>query len=526
MNRLIKTILISLAGVQSLSMTAAGRPKLVVGIIVDQLRTDYLEDLQGMLGEGGFRKLMTQGLYMKDVNFGVVPGDASSATSIVQTGTYPRYSGVTGALMFDPATQSMRSIFSDDSFIGNFTNEKYSPAALRVSTLTDELKVEEGGNTRIHSISPDAAQAIVLAGHNGNSAFWLNGETGRWSSTTYYPAQPMNLQHKNYVAPLISRLDTMKWTPLKKGIYPYVSPAEVSEGFKYSFARSDKDVYTLYKSSPFINREITDAAIEYLKDLDLGKNNDGTDVLNIAYTLAPYPASGDSYRYELSDAYIRLDADLRRLFDAIYKYAASDDVLVYLVSTGYFAEPAVDTRKYRLPGGTFSVKRGLSLLNAYLAAKYGNGAFVDYYADSQIHLSEKTLEEKGLDLDKVAEESRDFLVRMSGIEEAYTMADLMNQSSKNLSDLRLSIDPKTSGHVILEFNPGWKVVDDSRYPTVEQVDKTSAYLAPGFIMGANISPDVKVETVEAVAIAPTISNILRIRPPNSAIAKPIPVKTK
>ena len=526
MKHLLTTVVVGLAGIQGITLAAESRPKLVVGIVVDQLRTDYLENLKDMLSSGGFRRLMDNGLYLADVDLGAVPGDAASASAVIMTGDYPRYNGVTGEMVFDPATKSFKPIFTDEGYIGNFTSETYSPAALRVTTISDEISVENNGKSKVHSIAPSAAQAIVLAGHTGNSAFWVNDETGRWSSTTYYQNPPATLQNRNYNNPLISRLDTIKWTPFRKNEpYPFVTEQDNKEGFKYTYSRSDRDLFSLFKKSPFVNSDITEAAEDYITSLDLGKTPETIDVLNLGYTLAPYPArSKDDYRFELEDSYLRLDKDLESLFNVLDRQVGKENVLVYLVSTGYFEEPPSDSFKYRLPGGTFSVKRALSLLNAYLAAKYGNGSFVDHYAGNEIFLSKSTLEEKNLDLTKVAEETRDFLVRMSGVADAFTAADLMNPMLPKLETQRLATDPKSSGDVFLEFNPGWKVVDDSRFPAVNLENKTTAYKTPGFIMGQGIEPKVVEHPVAATAIAPTIAHTLRIRAPNSSKEKPLLLK--
>ena len=526
MNRLFTTVLIGLAGIQGLTLEAMSRPKLVVGIVVDQLRTDYLENLKDMLGTGGFRRLMENGVYLKDLDFLMPGGDATSASGIIQTGSYPRHSGVVGKMVYDPQSKSLIPLFRDNTYIGNFTDETYSPSALRVTTLTDEIAVESKGKSQIHALAPDASQAILLAGHSGNSAFWINDESGRWSSTTYYPNPPASIQNRNYDNALISRLDTMKWIPLHKG-EPYLdlTGQDIKDGFKYTFPRSDRDVFTLYKTSPFINSDITEIASGYIPELNLGKNSEGIDVLNIGYSLAPFQSTGEeNYKYPLQDAYLRLDKDLEHLFNTLDKQVGKENVLVYLVSTGYFTEPQGNNEAYRLPGGTFSVKRSMSLLNSYLSAKYGNGAYVEQYADSQVYLNKNAIEEKNLDPVNVAEDARDFLVRMSGVLDAYTERDLMSPAVAQLESHRLAIDPKSSGDIILEFNPGWSVIDDTRYPSVTQVNKTNAYLSPGFILGEDISPKVIEERVKATSIAPTIANALRIRAPNSSHEKPINLK--
>ncbi|MCH5241445.1 MAG: alkaline phosphatase family protein [Muribaculaceae bacterium] len=521
MNRLLTTVVVGLAGIQGITLAAESRPKLVVGIMVDQLRTDYLENLRDMLSSGGFRRLMESGVYFKDVDFNVPGGDATSASAIVQTGSYPKFNGVTGKMVYDPSSKTLSPVYKDINYIGNFTDETYSPGALRVSTLTDEIAVENKGMGRIHSIAPDAAQAITLAGHVANSAFWVNDETGRWSSTTYYPNPPAALQNKNYNSPLVSRLDTMKWQPLRKG-EPYIDipDQEIKEGFKYTFSRSDRDVFSLYKQSPYVNSDVTQAATEYINDLNLGNGPEGIDVLNLGYTLAPYSATqGDNYEYPLQDAYLRLDKDLEKLFNILDKKVGRENVLIYVVSTGYFAEPPIDNSIYCLPSGSFSVKRSMSLLNAYLSAKYGNGAYVDQYSDRHVYLSKPVLEEKNLDLNEIAKESRDFLMKMSGVADAYTLSDLATPPSKHLDSERLAVDPKISGDIVMDFNPGWTVIDDSRYPPQPQINKSTSYDTPGFIMGPQFAPKVVEETVEAVSIAPTLAKSLRIRAPNSAESK-------
>lgn len=521
MNRLLISAMVGLAGIQGIALAGETRPRLVVGIMVDQLRTDYLENLKDMFGPGGFRRLMNGGIYLKDVDFGV-PGDAASAAAILQTGTEPRFNGVTGKSIYEAGSRSLKPVFNDEIYIGNFTSETYSPGALRVSTLTDEIASAISGESKIHTIAPDAAEAIALAGHAANSAFWINDETGRWASTTYYPDPPVYLQNLNYNSPLISRLDTMKWTPLRPG-EPYVdlTAAEVKNGFKYTFSRSDRDVFFHYKTSPMVNRDITNSAAEYISSLNLGKNPQTTDVLNLGYTLAPYAAIADgNYNYTLQDAYLRLDKDIERLLNTLDRQVGKENMLVYLVSSGYFIEPEDSRRQNsRIPGGNFSVKRAISLLNSYFSAKYGNAAYVDSYHNRHIYLSKPLLEEKNLDPVKIAEEGRDFLVRMSGVADAFTVYDLMNPSSHRLEEERLASDPKTSGDIILTFNPGWTVTDDSVYPPQKEENKTTYYATPGFILAPGLSPKVFTEEVPATDIAPTIARILRIRSPNGVSSK-------
>lgn len=404
MNRLITSVICGLVGINTMICADASRPKLVVGIVIDQLRTDYIEYLQNLFGEKGFRKLMRDGAFIRDIDYKVSGLDVASGTALVYTGGYPRHNGITASKVYDPATGEMTPVLNDATIIGNFTNETYSPAKLRLSTISDEISIDGVGFSAVYSIAPDAQQAIIMAGHSGTSAFWINDNTGKWATTTYYHEAPAQVMQRNYTSPISSRLDTLQWKPLLPlSSYPGLPAQKRIFDFKHTFPTSDRSVYRMYMASPMVNTEVTDVAITYLKDLKTGSRGDAIDMLNIGYTAAPYKYVQDGdLRLELEDSYIRLDGQLSRLFDAIDKYVGLNNTLVYVASTGYFDDAVEDDARYRIPSGYFSVKRALSLLNSYLAAKYGNGDYVDTYSAGHIYLDRKQIEEKKLNLQEVA----------------------------------------------------------------------------------------------------------------------------
>lgn len=525
------TVICGLVGIGSVFSKEMTSPKLVVGIMVDQLRSDYLENLRDLFGEKGFNRLFKEGAYLQDVDFKVPDLDKVSATAIVYTGNYPRYNGITSSKVYNPAAKNMVFALNDPNVIGNFTSETFSPLNLRLSTISDELAVATGGDGRIYSIAPDAQQAVVMAGHAGNSAFWINDNTGNWATTTYYLDNPQLLTQRNYTYPVASRLDTMVWRPLRpSAAEPIINKKKQKNAdfdFSYTFPRADKDVFRKFSASPMGNEEVTSAAVAYLEELNLGSRGRETEMINLAYTAAPFNyGTGENIGSELEDTYLRLDGQLGRLFDAIDKNIGLDNVVIYLSSTGYYDDQTGDAEKFRLPSGNFSVKRALSLLNSYLSAHYGNGAYVDTYHDGHVYLNHKELENRNIDIRAAAELARDFLVKMSGINDAFTMTDIMNSSLPSMEGLRLATDPKTGGDIILEFCAGWTVNDDTVYPVQSKIERSKMAMTPAFFMGAGIMPETIEKTVEATAIAPTIAKILRIRSPNGTASKPVLLKMK
>lgn len=500
------------------------RPKIVVGIVIDQLRSDYIEYLESYFGDRGFRRLMKAGKYMRDVDFKVEGLDAQSATAMLETGAYPARTGVPSAFVYDPTSRKTQLALTDNNSLGNFSNEAYSPVNLRLSTLSDEIQIDGAGFSNIYSFAADPQMAITMAGHSGTSACWINPENGNWASSTYYKALPSFLSNRNYQRPIALRLDTMVWKPsLDINEMPGLPPQKKMYAFRHNFPRSDKNVYSRFAISPMGNVEVTDVAIDCLKALGLGKSGNAIDMLNVAYSLAPYKyvADGD-YRAELTDAYLRLDKQIERLLDAVDRYVGTGNALVWVSSTGYYDDAVIDDRKYRIPTGEFSMKRAKSLLNSYLSALHGNAEYIGTFKNNQLYFDHSLLEEKRLDVSDVVADARSFLSKMSGVDEAFTLYDILSPSTEREELLRLKVDPKRSGDIYVTFNPGWNVLEDLEYPVNVKPVRETPVLTPAFILSPGMMPETINTTVDAVRLAPTVASLLRIRSPNGASGKAIP----
>lgn len=503
------------------SSGAVSQPRLVVGIVVDRLRTDHIEELQAYFGEKGFRTLLEQGACLRDIDFKVANIDATTATAMLQTGAYPSQTGVPSGMLIDPENPSAaaRPVLAAQGT--PLTNDSFTPDALRLSTLSDEIAVGRHGETTIYSVAMDPQQAILLAGHAGTGAIWLNNTTGNWATTNYYGALPTTVGNRNFRNSVSAKIDTMQWRPLAEtvratGIY------DAKKQFRYQFSHSDRDVYKKFASSALANSEITDVAIDLLKQLPA--SGQGTDVLNLAYSVAPYRYSVDGGEAEATDSYIRLDRQLGRLFDAIDRYVGAGNAVIWLTGTGHNDEAVLEEKRYRLPGGEFSVKRARSLLNSYLSARHGAAGYVEAIRDRNVYFNRKTLEERRLDPTAVIADARNFLTKMSGVADALTLDDILSPTTDETRALRLATDPRFSGDILLEYVPGWHVVDDEQYPPVTKSYRLAPALTPAFIIAPGVSAQ-KIDTpVNATALAPTVAGILRIRSPNGTRDKALPIQ--
>lgn len=521
MNRLATSALVGLAGLSALAQTTPSRPRIVVGIVVDQLRTDYVEYLRDWMGDDGFRRLMRDGAYIRDVDFGVSGLDAASATAMLYTGAYPSTTGIPSSMVFDYDANVSRPALAATNG-GSLTNDSFTPEGLRLTTVADEIAVDGDGKSLIYSVAFDPQQAVTLSGHAGTSALWVNNTSGNWATTSWYGALPQQASVRNFRGSLAERIDTMTWRPSARlRDIPGIPFSKKSNPFKYTFPRSDRDVFIRLSSTPMANAEVTNLAIELLRDLSNRQDKEAVGMINVAYTAAPYKNATGNGRAELTDAYLRLDSQLGRLLEAVDRYFGPGNALIWLSSTGYCDEATAEEKRYRLPSGDFSTSKAKSLLNSFLSARYGSAQYVSAIRNGQVYLDRKTLEAKHLDTSEVTDEARGFIVRMAGIEEAYTLSQILSPATEEERALSRRADPRYTGDILLVFTPGWTVTEDEQYPPVSRQSRQAAVMTPAFIAGPGVKAEVIRTPVDATALAPSITGLLRIRAPSGTRARSI-----
>ncbi|MCI9606992.1 MAG: alkaline phosphatase family protein [Muribaculaceae bacterium] len=519
-DKILGIILVSLFTMAAEAQTAPPRPKVVVGIMVEGLNSDYLSLLDNYFTAGGFKRLMRSGSYIADVDYGTLL-DPAAATAMVFTGATPSVNGIPASKIYNPATKRVAPALLDPSKIGNYTDETYSPAPILVSTLGDEVRLDAAGTGWVYSIAPSADMAIIMAGHAGNSAFWVDNKNERWATTTYYKDVPAPVNTRNYRMPLASRIDTMAWEPaMKPSAYPDVPDYKAQYPYRHTFSRKDVDRIDRFKASPKANAEVTSLACDYLNSMQFGARGP-VDMLNLAYTVAPYPYSRDAdNRLETLDSYIRLDRELATLFQTLDKKAGAGNSLVFLV--GHPAQPTSrrDDEKWGVPTGVFSPRKAISLLNAYLMALHGNGEWVSGYFNRNFYLNERTVKDAKLAISDIRAEAAEFLERMSGVSQVFTIDDIIaSRAGDNAAALKRNTSVKHSGDLIVNITPGWEIVDDFNLPGVSSnsiVHRDNFVSSPAFFMGPGV-PVTKIDTpVDARRISPTVARLLRIRSPNGA----------
>jgi hypothetical protein len=507
---------LSVAGLRAQQLVET--PQLIVSIVVDQLREDYLHYFSYTFGEKGFKRLMNEALVYHSVEFGFPNVGEASSVAAIYTGTYPYYNGVTGDYKYDFAKNHEISIVADDNYLGNYTSDKLSPLSLLASTIGDELKIASQGKSAVYAVAPNAASAIISGGRYADGAFWLDNYNGKWATSTYYKDVPGYIDRYN-TAEAIGNFQEKPWTQSHTHYlgFPYSTR---TVPFSYNFVRTDKDRYLKIKQSSLINTEITNLAGTFIENAGFGAHS-GSGLLAITYYAGDYKLSPEpeEYSYEIQDIYYRLDRELERLFDWIDKKVGMKHALIVLTSTGYYDSVDSIPAGFK-PMGEFYPNRCTALLNMYLMAVYGQGNWVNAYYNHQIYLNKKLAEEKQVNWNEFVRTAAEFVAQFSGVQEVTTAGQWMVDDSGRSAEFRRGMNKKLSGDIFVELQPGWKVINENN-PLKKNYIRNNTIISPLFIFGEYIKKENIYRKIKATEIAPTISYILRIRAPSGCKELPL-----
>lgn len=495
-------------------------PKLVVLLTIDQLRTDYMEAFSSLYGEKGFKRLMREGKVFRQAEFPFYGPDRASAIAAIYTGSTPSINGIIAESWLDSHTLRPVNCVDDPKFMGNYTDENTSPSQLLTSTLADELRIATRNKGLAYAIAPFRDAAVLGAGHAGNGAFWLNANTGKWCSTTYYSDLPWWLSQYNDQKSPDYRIKDMVWTPTHPVASYTFLPEWRTEPFKYKLDNERVNKYRRLTTSPFINEEVNLLTEELIDKSTMGRD-EVPDLLSLTYYAGNYNhRSTQECAMEMQDTYVRLDRSIAALLDLIDRKIGLHNALFCLTSTGYADPEATDLGTYRIPGGEFHLNRCATLLNMYLMATYGAGQYVEAYYNQQIYLNHKLIENKQLNLAEIQEKAAEFLVQFSGVNEVYSANRLLLGSwTPQIEHIRNSFHRKHSGDLLIEVLPGWTIMQESN--TDYRVVRTANIPAPLILMGNGIKAERIRIPVSISRIAPTLASVMRIRPPNAGTESPL-----
>lgn len=517
--------------------TASKKPKLIVGIVVDQMRYDYLTRFDSKFGEGGFKRLINEGFNCKNNHFNYVPTYTGPGHASVYTGTTPKYHGIISNNWYDKEIKASVYCAQDDEVISVGTESsagKMSPKRMLTTSFADENRLFTQMRGKTIGIALKDRGAILPAGHTANAAYWFHGkDEGVWITSSFYREDlPKWVSDFNASDAVESYLNVWNTSfPIDTYVESGDDENNFERGFKgkstatfpYDLATlsAENGGFDILKETPYGNSITMDFALAALKGEALGQDED-TDVLAISFSSTDYVGHNFGVNSkEVEDTYIRLDKDLERLLDTLDSYVGEGDYTVFLTADHGAVNVPAYLQSVKIPAGYLDYNSRKALFQKFLMDTYGTTDLIENVSNNQIFLNKAKLKELGLNIHDVEQALVDEQISYPNIAKVYT-ATTMNSTNFTTGIevlLQNGYNQKRSGDVI--------VVDDIAHIAYSRKGSTHGSglnydtHVPLLFFGAGIKQGETLDKTVIPDIAPTISALLGISFPNGATGRPL-----
>ncbi|NJB37195.1 alkaline phosphatase PafA [Croceivirga sp. JEA036] len=513
------------------------KPKLVVGIIVDQMRYDYLTRFWSHYGEGGFKRLVNNGFNCKNHHFNYAPTSTGPGHTSVYTGTTPAVHGVIGNNWYDKETDKSVYCAADDSYTSIGTTSakgQMSPHRMLTTTITDELRLFTQMRGKTIAVAIKDRGAVLPGGHTANAAYWFEGgTTGNFITSSYYMNQlPKWVQDFN--ASSIVEGYKKPWETLKP-IATYKESVVDANNYEGKFRGKDTTTFpydlpalweengqfSILSSTPYGNSITTDFALAALEGEALGADSD-TDFLAVSFSSTDYVGHKfgvDSK--EIQDTYLRLDKDLERLLNGLDAKVGAGNYTLFLTADHAAIPVPAYLKDQKVPAGYLEMDAIKTQFQEFLKYRYGTTDIVKNISNEQIFLDHKVVNNLDIALADVQEEIAYEILSYSDIDKVYTGSQMWQQNyTKGIPYiLQNGWHQKRSGDVIYVPKPAHisysKTGSTHGSPFIYDTHAPLLFYGVGFKKGETAN------RTEIPDIAPTLSVLLGISFPNGATGTPI-----
>jgi predicted AlkP superfamily pyrophosphatase or phosphodiesterase len=510
------------------------RPKLVVGLVVDQMRWDYLyRYYDRYVAKGGFKRLLNQGFSCENTMIPYTPTVTGCGHSSIYTGSVAAVSGITGNLWWD--RQQMRAVYcTEDKEVNTVGSSsalgKMSPKNLLVTTICDELRLATNFRSKVIGIALKDRGGILTAGHSANAAYWYDNTNGNWITSTYYMNELPKWVNDFNGQKRVDKYYQAGWSLLYPAASYVQSTADEKSyeakpfGTKFPYEMKNfvgKD-YGKITASPMGNTLTTEFAKAAITGEQLGADSI-TDFLAISFSSPDY--IGHSFgpnSVEAEDGFLRLDQELGAFLDFLDAKVGKGQYTVFLSADHGVAEIPEFLRENKLPGGRVFTNKLMEQLNKELNEKFSISTIIVSDDNYQIHLNHAKLDSAKISKKDVTRWIVDRLFFEPGIARVFAIEDLYNVPLP--PDVRSMLNngyyPSRSGDIQVILRPGYI---DSYTTTGTTHGLWNPYDShiPLLWYGWGIKQGKTNKEVKMTDIAPTLAAMLRIQMPSGCVGKPI-----
>ncbi len=528
MNRCVLFLLFSVARL-CYAQDPSGRPTLVVGIVVDQMRYDYLFRYWDKYSDSGFKKLVNEGTLCKNVHYNYIPTYTAPGHATIYTGTTPSVHGIVSNDWYDRS--SAKNIYcTDDSTVhGVGTSGKMSPRNLLATTITDEVRLSTERRGKVIGIALKDRSAILPAGQLANAAYWFDGPSGSWITSSYYMANlpewvnnfnKKNLQEQYLSKPWETVLPLNKYTESTADNNVYEAPflTELKPVFPHNLPAIRKADAELLKKTPFGNSMTKEFAIAAIKAEDLGKRNT-IDFLCISFSSTDYVGHQFGIdAIETEDTYLRLDKDLAEFLAFLETWAGKKNLLVFLTADHGAAHNAAYMKEQKMSAGILDGEKLSKQLETYLDSTFGAANYIAAFSSHDLYFNDSVFMQVKAPRAEIENAAKSFLKNTDGIAEVYRADELYDNGDTSLrSMLSRGMHPLRKADIYFVMDPQW--MDYTPTGTTHGSGYDYDTHVPLLFWGGKIPHGTSTEYRAVTDIAPSISLYLGVPYPSGSTGK-------
>ncbi len=514
------------------------KPKLVVGIVIDQFRPDYLTRYADHFSPNGFKRLLLNGHQNKNTHFNYIPTYTGPGHASVYTGATPKTHGIIANSWYDSAMRDKVYCAEDTSVstVGSDSNKGLmSPHRMISSTITDELMLATNFKSKVVGLAIKDRGSILPAGHTPTGAYWYDSSTGDFITSSYYDNKELPEWMKEFNALKLSDkyLDSA-WTLSKPAEaytqstaddmpYESVFKGKDNSVFPYNLRelRNENGNYGLLPGTPFGNTLSTDVAIAAIEGEQMGQD-EITDFLALSYSSTDYIGHGFGPRsVEVEDTYIKLDQDIERLLNYLDDNVGVGEYLIFVTADHACAEVPSYMLSKKIPAGYYSGKEYKQAIQDALTTEYGSGDWIESLSNEQFFLNQELINQKEIDLGEIRQFVVQKTLQLEGVAQAFSASDMQQSEFTEgiASALQMGYNFKRSGDVLFVLEPGW--FHEGRVGTTHGSGYNYDSHVPLIWFGTGIEAGTSYKRQSVDDIAVTLSFLLDTKLPNGATGEPI-----
>ena len=513
------------------------QPKLVVGIVVDQMRYDYLTRFWDRFGEDGFKKLVNEGYNFKNNHFNYVPTYTGPGHASVYTGTSPMNHGIIGNGWYDKFIKESVYCAGDDSVEPVGTEDdagKMSPHRMKTTTVSDENRLHTQMRGKTIGVSIKDRGSILPAGHTANAAYWFHGDDeGKWITSSYYMEElPQWVKDFNdsdkveaYLKPwnTLYDIETYKESGSDKNNFEGGFRGKEDATFPYDLAELSKENggFDIIENSAYGNDITLEFALAAIEAEELGQDVD-TDFLTLSFSSTDKIGHNFGVNSkEIQDTYLRLDKNIAQLLEELNEKVGKGNYTIFLSADHGGGDVPAYLDSVNIPAGYFESDEFREELEQFVSEEFDEDELIESVYNNQIFFNYQVMEEAGISSSELQSKMAHYILQLDQIDKVYTRDQLSSGSFVSGAGVAIQngFNQKRSGDVVYVLDPATIVY--SRTGSTHGSGLMYDTHAPLIFYGNGVKKGSTTQRTEIVDIAPTLSALLGISFPSGTTGKPL-----